>query len=226
MSALLKHTQTTDIEDREKNIMTGVLSLKAKKVRDVMTNLIDVFMLEANRIVDDELVLNVHGYGYSRIPVYEGRRSVGERETFCLHSFRHSSSRDNIIGLVNIRDFALLDTESGKFTVRSLMNFYKHRYGNAIELDESSYNVFNTFKKGKTPSTKRSIDGLTCLLEEQYHMGVVVEYDNTSEKDPKSRAVGIVTLEDIIEEMIQEEIIDETDVFSTSIKAKRSEEKD
>ena len=76
MSALLKHTKTTDIEDREKIIMTGVLSLKAKKIRDVMTNLIDVFMLEANRIVDDELVLNVHGYGYSRIPVYEGRRSV------------------------------------------------------------------------------------------------------------------------------------------------------
>jgi CBS domain containing-hemolysin-like protein len=76
MSALLKHTQTTDIEDREKIIMTGVLSLKAKKIRDIMTNLIDVFMLEANRIVDDELVLNVHGYGYSRIPVYEGRRFV------------------------------------------------------------------------------------------------------------------------------------------------------
>ena len=76
MSALLKHTQTTDIEDREKTIMTGVLNLKAKKIRDVMTNLIDVFMLEANRIVDADLVLNVHGYGYSRIPVYEGRRLV------------------------------------------------------------------------------------------------------------------------------------------------------
>ncbi len=53
---------------------------------------------------------------------------------------------------------------------------------------------------------------LFCL--EQYHLGVVVEYDNTSEKDPRARAVGIVTLEDIIEEMIQEEIVDETDVFS------------
>lgn len=50
---------------------------------------------------------------------------------------------------------------------------------------------------------------------EQYHLGIVVEYDNTSEKDPRAKAVGIVTLEDIIEEMIQEEIVDETDVFST-----------
>lgn len=56
---------------------------------------------------------------------------------------------------------------------------------------------------------------------EQYHLGVVVEYDNTSEKDPKAKAVGIVTLEDIIEEMIQEEIIDETDVFSMYIKKQK-----
>ena len=97
---------------------------------------------------------------------------------------------------MNIRDFALLDSESGKFTVRSIMNFYKHRYGTAITPEDSSYDVFNLFKK------------------EQYHLGVVVEYDNSTEKDPKVRAVGIVTLEDIIEEMIQEEIIDETDVFS------------
>lgn len=57
-------------------------------------------------------------------------------------------SRDNIIGLVSIRDFALLDTESGKFTVRNIMNFYKHRYGTAITPEDSSYDVFNLFKKG------------------------------------------------------------------------------
>jgi CBS domain containing-hemolysin-like protein len=66
-------------------------------------------------------------------------------------------------------------------------------------------------KKVKTSNMNKNIHSLVL---EQYHLGVVVEYDNTSEKDPKARAVGIVTLEDIIEEMIQEEIIDETDVFS------------
>jgi hypothetical protein len=57
-------------------------------------------------------------------------------------------SSDNIIGLVNIRDFALLDTESGKVTVRSLVNFYKHRYGKEIMPDDSCYDVFNKLKKG------------------------------------------------------------------------------
>lgn len=74
MRSLLKHSQTSDVEEREKNIMTGVLGLKTKKIRDIMTNLIDVFMLEVDRTVDDELVLNIHSYGYSRIPVYEKQR--------------------------------------------------------------------------------------------------------------------------------------------------------
>lgn len=56
--------------------------------------------------------------------------------------------RDNIIGLVYARDFALPDTDSEKFTVRGLMNFCKHRYGTSITPDDSSYDVFNLFKKG------------------------------------------------------------------------------
>ncbi|UJR08015.1 hypothetical protein I4U23_012293 [Adineta vaga] len=177
MSVLLKHTVMPDIEESERKIMTGVLSLKAKKIRDIMTNLIDVFMLEADQIVDDELILTVHGYGYSRIPVYD-------------------KQRENIIGLVNFRDFAVLDTEFGKFTVRNVMTFYNRRYAKMILPDESCYDIFSTLKR------------------EQYHMGVVVELDTSSEKDPKPGAIGIVTLEDIIEEMIQEEIVDETDVFT------------
>lgn len=58
------------------------------------------------------------------------------------------SFRDNIIGLVYARDFALPDTDSGKFTVRSIMNFCKHRYGSSITPEDSSYDVFNIFKKG------------------------------------------------------------------------------
>lgn len=62
------------------------------------------------------------------------------------------SYRNNIIGLINIRDFALLDTKSEKFTVRSLMTFYKHRYGNTVMADDSCYDVFNKLKKGKSNS--------------------------------------------------------------------------
>lgn len=49
------------------------------------------------------------------------------------------------------------------------------------------------------------------------HLAVVIKVDDERDGDPVYEAVGIVTLEDIIEEIIQSEIVDETDVYSKLI---------
>lgn len=54
----------------------GVLSLRKKTVKDAMTCLSDVFMLDKNRKTDAELLLEVHKHGFSRIPVYSHEKSV------------------------------------------------------------------------------------------------------------------------------------------------------
>merc|ERR1719490_736375 len=55
--------------------------------------------------------------------------------------------------------------------------------------------MFNEFKSG-----------------EKGHMAFVQEVNASGEGDPFYETVGLVTLEDIIEEIIQQEIVDETDV--------------
>lgn len=47
------------------------------------------------------------------------------------------------------------------------------------------------------------------------HLAIVQRVNNEGEGDPFYEVMGIVTLEDVIEEIIKSEIVDETDLYST-----------
>lgn len=68
--------------------------------------------------------------------------------------------------------------------------------------------MFNEFKSG-----------------EKGHMAFVQDVNTSGEGDPFYETIGLVTLEDIIEEIIQQEIVDETDVvMDNKSKKKRRRE--
>lgn len=167
---LLKNVE--DIDEKELKIITGALDFNRKKVKDVMTPLEDVFMLELNDRLDFETIAKIAGHGFSRIPVYE-------------------TKRDNIIGLLHVKDFTLLDPDDN-MPVKAILEFYNHKiifcYSDRL-IDE----MFEEFRMGET------------------HLAFVTEVVEQDDLDPYVLCVGIITLEDILEELVQMEIYDEFD---------------
>ncbi|XP_004345603.2 CBS domain-containing protein [Capsaspora owczarzaki ATCC 30864] len=158
----------------EVSIIKGAIELRNKSVRDSMTPLVSVVMLNVRGLLDRPTLKRIQGCGHSRIPVYE-------------------NDRTNIIGLILAKNLILVDPDDN-VPIQHVMT----RRLPKVRADLPLYDLLNEFQTGKS------------------HMAVVVDTpqaDEAGEAQPHKVVLGVITLEDVIEELIQEEIIDETDVY-------------
>ena len=82
-----------------------------------------------------------------------------------------------------------------KTPIEQVCKYYKNEV-NEVYSDVALTDMFDEFKSG-----------------EKGHMAVVQDVNDEGEEDPFYESVGLITLEDIVEEIIQQEINDETDVI-------------
>ena len=120
--------ENIDLKNEEVDIIAGALQLSKKTVKDIMTNLEDVFMISSDCILDFESMSEIMKRGYSRIPVYEGDRT-------------------NIVALLNIKDFAFIDPDD-RTPLKTVVRFYQHPMNYVFE-DTKLDAMLEEFKKGK-----------------------------------------------------------------------------
>jgi CBS domain containing-hemolysin-like protein len=151
-----------EISLQERRVITNILDLKVKTVRQIMTPLTVTFMLEADltvaKAIQAEEMLSMH----SRIPVYE-------------------KNTDEVVGIILRKDlFSWAAQGTEEKTLREFMQPVHF-----------------------VPETGRLTTVMLEFFEYRQHLFVVV--------DEYGSVTGVVSLEDIIEEIVGREIIDESD---------------
>lgn len=153
MSMLEMGQETGVLKEKGKKMINSIFAFDDKLAYEVMTPRTDVFSIDINSSVE-EYIDDLMEMRYSRIPVCD-------------------DDRDNIIGIVHIKDFLIKARENGfeKVNLRSILR-----------------------KPYFVPETK-NIDALFFDLQTaKQHIAILIdEYGGFS---------GIVTMEDIIEEVM------------------------
>lgn len=129
LSELVKVTKEfNDLKNDEVNIISGALDLSKKSVKEVMTKIEDVYMLDINSVLDFETVSEIMKRGYTRIPIYE-------------------NDPGNIVALLNIKDLALIDPDD-KTPIRTVIKFYQHPLIFVFD-DQKLDTMLHEFRQGK-----------------------------------------------------------------------------
>ena len=167
----IKLTQPINrLEIDQVNMITGVIYLRDKTVGQVMTKLCDVYMLSLDLVLTPRTVRSIFKRGFSRIPVYGGRR------------------RDQIVSILFLKDLVLLTEPT---TVRNLVQKTNHVLEFTDE-DEKIAKILNYMKRGKThmiivrkSANSPVVTGIITLediIEETLQTEINDEADYQSEK--------------------------------------------
>uniref|UniRef100_A0A8C7WEB5 Metal transporter n=1 Tax=Oncorhynchus mykiss TaxID=8022 RepID=A0A8C7WEB5_ONCMY len=105
----------------------------------------------------------------------------------------YENDRSNIVDILFVKDLAFVDPDDCT-PLKTITQFYKHPM-HCVFRDTKLDVMLEEFKRGKS------------------HLAIVHRVNSEGEGDPFYEVLGIVTLEDVIEEIIKSEIVDETDLY-------------
>ncbi|XP_075714702.1 metal transporter CNNM3 isoform X2 [Rhinoderma darwinii] len=113
----------------------------------------------------------------------------------------YENERTNIVDILYLKDLAFVDPEDCT-PLSTITRFYSHPV-HFVFSDTKLDAVLEEFKKGKS------------------HLAIVQKVNNEGEGDPFYEVMGLVTLEDVIEEIIKSEILDESEDCKQNVKKRR-----
>ncbi|KAL8199754.1 hypothetical protein R6Q57_013322 [Mikania cordata] len=203
---------TTD----EITIITGALDLAQKTVKDAMTPLSEIFSLELNSKLDEDTMSLLLSKRHSRVPVY-------------------IEKPDNIIGLILVKSLIKFRPED-ELSIKNLNIQKIPRIHECLPL----YEMLNLFRKGNshmavvvksknTLAKTHSNSSLTQIKVDKRGQNTKLSiYRSSSDPPPNQNiansvldslsnpdddVIGIITMEDVLQQLLQEPMLDERNEY-------------
>lgn len=165
-------------------MVEGALQMKTKTAFDVFTPIHRMFAIPENLILNEDSIVDIYSSGYSRIPVYEQDPLKPKRQTA-------------IKGILITKHLIVVNMSEERplLTMPLLIPPCVSPKMNLVEL----VNLFQTGRSGHF--------ALVCARPHVANNSL-----RNGDAVPSAAGVmGIITLEDVLEELLQEEIYDEND---------------
>ncbi|KAK9470971.1 DUF21-domain-containing protein, partial [Dipodascopsis tothii] len=191
-----------DLRPEAVTIMRGAVDMQSRIVRDAMTPISDVYMLNVNAVLDRPLLAQIIQMGHSRIPVYADTAPGGYYDPYVP-----AISQRRILGCVLTKNLLMVDTGT---PVREVIT----QQLAVIQDDTALYELLPLFERSHThmvivvkapvggrPNENESDDGLLLQPVRRW----------TDEQLLRQLPVGVITFEDFMEQLLQRPILDEKD---------------
>ncbi|XBI03503.1 hypothetical protein VPH35_131910 [Triticum aestivum] len=227
----LTHDETT--------IISGALDLTEKTAEEAMTPIESTFSLDVDSKLDWETIGTILARGHSRVPVYSGspRNVIGLLLVKSLLTVR--AEIETPVSAVSIRRIPRVPSDMPLYDILNefqkggshMAAVVKAKPKNAPPHDKTEPGMESAGATQLTApllaSTDERVDTIIVDTERQQNMQVnrnkahSMQPNDTpsnalaqlSEDMDNGSVIGIITLEDVFEELLQEEIVDETDEY-------------
>jgi len=187
-----KHTTQEDsILYDEVKLIEGALSMSTKTVKDAYIKLEEVFTVEASTVLDEHAMETIYISGHSRVPVYE-------------KSSENPTSTVKIVGILLTKHLVVVNANE-----KRIVNSLPLQIPICVAESTPIMCLLNAFisERGTGKGEKKGHCALVCANPTSASLAL-----NERKPIPHEAGVkGIITLEDVIEELIQKEIFDEHD---------------
>lgn len=196
-------------------VIRGALDLQEKKVKNSMTVLDGVFMLESNSKLDRPTIQKIVESGHSRVPIFEYVDDEASVADFRAGHYSVVERRKNIIGCLLAKNLLLLDPDDEVPLSKVSINHIP-----SVQDDLPLFDILNIFQEGRSHLAIVVNSPATPLPTNRDRSGSRSSSETVVESTPRLwtdeemiglEPIGIITLEDVLEELIGEQIWDETD---------------